>query len=618
MKTRLVSLAIAIIALLAVLQPVHAQAPTAGTINSTANVRSGPGINNSLVGRLPEGTVVEIISCNAACDWYQIASAQWIAAFLVDPITVAPVTASPVTTSQFTGILEAHFLDVDQGDAILLEGPDFTILIDAGRHDRNDVVSQLQQYGVESIDLLVGTHPHADHIGQFPEVLAAFVVSEVWMSGDTNTTATFENVLDAVLAEGAAYYEPRAGDVFDIGSARLEVLNPAHLDHDDLNDGSIVLRLVFGSVAFLFTGDAEAVAEQEMLASGRNLQAQILKVGHHGSSSSSTLAFLQAVDPDIAIWSAGEGNDYGHPHDSTVNRLAQLGIETHGTATEGAITICTDGQTYNIGDCATLPATPVATVVQPTVVVPTATSVPTCPTVISTANLRAGPGTNYALVGSATRGPCLTITGRNEAGDWFQLNNGNWIAAFLVENPPATAGIPVVASPTVVNPPPVTSGPCDPSYPTLCIAPNIPDLNCSDVPYGNFPVLPPDPHGFDGNDNDGLGCESNTGPSSANNVAPAMPTATPVPVQAQPTATPVPPTPIPATVTPVPPTPVPPTATPVPQPTTTPCDPNYAGACIPVVGHDLDCGEIPFKRFQSIGSDPHGFDRDNDGLACES
>jgi competence protein ComEC len=136
----------------------------------------------------------------------------WTAILLL--IFVAGTLFASVATEGDTLIV--HFIDVGQGDATLFAGPDFTILVDAGRHDRNDVVPYLQSVGVESIDLLVGTHPHADHIGQFPEVLNAFPVNEVWMSGDSHTTRTFERALDAILASDTGYHEPRAGEVYAV------------------------------------------------------------------------------------------------------------------------------------------------------------------------------------------------------------------------------------------------------------------------------------------------------------------------------------------------------------------------------------------------------------------
>jgi competence protein ComEC len=243
--------------------------------------------------------------------------------------------------------LVVYFLDVGQGDATLLAGYDFTILIDAGRHDRSDVVPYLKAIGVESIDLLVGTHPHADHIGQFPAVLETFPVTEVWMSGDSHNTRTFERVIDAILAADTAYHEPRAGEVYQIGSARVEVVNPTRLT-GNLHEGSLSLRIVFNSIAFLFTGDAEAPTEAAMVARNHNLSAQILQLGHHGSRTSSSLRFLQAVNPEIVIYSAGRDNPYGHPHPEVIQQLKGLDIAIYGTDVNGIIRVITDGLTYRV------------------------------------------------------------------------------------------------------------------------------------------------------------------------------------------------------------------------------------------------------------------------------
>lgn len=243
--------------------------------------------------------------------------------------------------------LMVHFFDVDQGDSILFQGPDFTILVDAGRHDRSDVVPHLTQAGVTFIDLFILTHPHADHIGQCAAVMERFVVGEVWMSGGAATTRTFERCVDAILASDAGYHEPRAGEVYQIGSARVEVLHPSRLS-GDFNNDSIVARIVYGDVAFLMTGDAEAEAESSILRSGRPVRAQVLKLGHHGSSTSSTLDFLRAVSPEVAIYSAGRGNSYGHPHVETLRAAAALGLPLYGTDVSGTIRVGTDGRRYEV------------------------------------------------------------------------------------------------------------------------------------------------------------------------------------------------------------------------------------------------------------------------------
>ncbi|HEY8417604.1 MAG TPA: MBL fold metallo-hydrolase, partial [Limnochordales bacterium] len=245
------------------------------------------------------------------------------------------------------GELVVHYLDVGQGDATLLQGPGVTILIDAGRHDRSDVVPHLEAAGVQSIDLFIGTHPHSDHIGQCAAVLERFPVREVWLTGHEHTTLTYERCLDAILATDARYHEPRAGETHTIGALRLEVLHPAQLT-GDLNNDSIAVRVVYGSVVFLFTGDAEAEGEAAMLERGLPLAAHILHLGHHGSRTSSTAAFLAAVAPQVAIYSAGSGNSYGHPHAEALERVASVALAVYGTDVNGTIRVTTDGQTYTV------------------------------------------------------------------------------------------------------------------------------------------------------------------------------------------------------------------------------------------------------------------------------
>lgn len=254
-----------------------------------------------------------------------------------------PPTSPPPPATRPGGDLVVHFIDVGQGDATLLVGPDFAILVDAGRHDRDDVLPYLQSVGIDHLDLLVGTHPHADHIGQFPQVLGALTVDEVWLSGDEHTTLTYERALDAILASEAGYHEPRAGEVFTFGSMRVEVLHPDRLT-GRLHDGSISLRIVYGEVAFVLTGDAETKAEEEMLARGHALQAHVFQLGHHGSRTSNSAPFLRAISPEIAIYSAALGNSYGHPHDEVLQALEALGIPVYGTDQHGTILVITDGQ----------------------------------------------------------------------------------------------------------------------------------------------------------------------------------------------------------------------------------------------------------------------------------
>lgn len=255
------------------------------------------------------------------------------------------VTEHETDTVEVAYPLTVHYIDAGQGDATLLKGPDFTILIDAGRHDDDKVIRYLESRDIERIDLLIGTHPHADHIGQFPQILQTYDVEEVWMSGELHTTLTFERALDAILESEALYTEPRAGESYTIGSAIVDVLHPGHLN-GDLNHGSIVVRITFSDVSFLFMGDAGLPAEEEILRSGQPVRAEILKIGHHGSITSSSKEFIKEVDPDIAIYSAGHDNSYGHPHREVIQRLDSLKVDVYGTDNHGTILIGSDGHTY--------------------------------------------------------------------------------------------------------------------------------------------------------------------------------------------------------------------------------------------------------------------------------
>jgi len=246
--------------------------------------------------------------------------------------------------------LVIRVLDVGQGDAMLLTHPDLTMLIDTGRYDRDDVPGLLRAAGVERLDLLVVTHPHADHVGQFDRVMAAFPVDEVWWSGAGATSATFGRALDALEASTARYAEPRGGATTTVGPLGVEILHPGAEDPlDDLNDASISMRITYGDFRMVTTGDAERVSEARMVGRHRDrLAADVLRLGHHGSSTSTTAEFLAAVDPTVAIYSAGLDNRYGHPHDEVLARVRDRGITLFGTDVHGTVTIVTDGSTFEV------------------------------------------------------------------------------------------------------------------------------------------------------------------------------------------------------------------------------------------------------------------------------
>jgi competence protein ComEC len=251
------------------------------------------------------------------------------------------------------GELTVHFLDVGQGDASLVIAPDATMLIDTGRHDAEDLVPQLRALGVARIDVVAITHAHADHVGQLDEVLGAFDVDEVWMPGTTSTSLIFEEGVAAIEASEAAYEEPRAGDRTSVGSLGVDVLHPSTLT-GNVHGDMLAMRVSYGSLSVLFTGDAEADVEAEMVQRDKGaLAATIYQVGHHGSSTSTSSALLEAVSPEVAVYSAGEGNSYGHPHAEVLDRLTGAGVEVYGTDVHGSVTVVSDGVGYSVTPAAT-------------------------------------------------------------------------------------------------------------------------------------------------------------------------------------------------------------------------------------------------------------------------
>lgn len=244
-----------------------------------------------------------------------------------------------------------HFLDVGQADATLIVHPEAAILIDAGHWRRTDLVDDLRRHGVDRLDLIIITHPHADHLGQFDQVMAAMDVAEVWWSGSVTTTATFARAVEALESSDAHYHEPRAGEHAVIGPVRIDVVNPpAGTDLADLHDAGLAVVVTYGNFSAVFTGDAEAPTEQRMAAGPlrQQLRAQVLQLGHHGSSTSTTPEFLAAVAPAVAIWSAAIDNDYGHPHQEVIARLEAAGIAVFGTADHGHLSVWTDGDRWTL------------------------------------------------------------------------------------------------------------------------------------------------------------------------------------------------------------------------------------------------------------------------------
>lgn len=241
-------------------------------------------------------------------------------------------------------LLRVDFLNVGQADCALLSTNGHYMVIDGGNNgDADRILSYLEERGVEKLDAVVGTHPHEDHIGSLDAIINHFDVDAVYMPKIMHTSKTFEDVLDAVANKGLKIKSPDPGDTIDFNGLEIEVLGPQR-EYKDFNNNSIVLKVNAGETAFLFTGDAEETAEKDILQAGYDLQADVLKVGHHGSSTSSSQAFLQAVKPKYAVISVGVGNSYHHPEEEALQRLQSIGAEIYRTDLQGNIVCTTDGK----------------------------------------------------------------------------------------------------------------------------------------------------------------------------------------------------------------------------------------------------------------------------------
>ncbi|WP_051286774.1 ComEC/Rec2 family competence protein [Paenibacillus taiwanensis] len=242
--------------------------------------------------------------------------------------------------------LEVHFFDVGQGDSTLVVTPSGeTILIDAGQNNKGElVVDYLKELGIDRLDAVIATHPDADHIGGLDIVVNKLDVKSVYAPRVAHTTQTYKDFLNAVKHKGLTIKAARSGTSLPLSDGvTASFAAPVNSYGDHFNEWSAVLRLEYGNTSFLFTGDAEQESEADMLASGFKLAADVLKVGHHGSRTSSSQAFLHAVKPRYAVISAGTGNKYGHPHDVILKRLAKAGASVYRTDKQGSVVAYSNG-----------------------------------------------------------------------------------------------------------------------------------------------------------------------------------------------------------------------------------------------------------------------------------
>ncbi len=242
----------------------------------------------------------------------------------------------PQSPSDPQGSLTLHFIDVGQGDAILLVAGDQAMLVDSGLQQAGKTVADyIRSLGIRKLDYVVASHNHNDHTGGLLTILKSFKVEHYWMA-ESDPTKPSEKALEAAKDQGSLVEQPAIQTTTSLGDARVTVLGPLK-DYKEANDDSLVLKVSHGNKTFLLTGDMEAAAERDLVESGAALEADLLKVGHHGGASSSTYLFLRSVNPKYAVISCGLDNEYGHPHADTISRLNDVGAQIFQTNTQGTI-----------------------------------------------------------------------------------------------------------------------------------------------------------------------------------------------------------------------------------------------------------------------------------------
>lgn len=246
------------------------------------------------------------------------------------------------------GKIIVHYIDVGQGDSILIQTDNKNMLIDAGTGESKEkLISYLNKQNIKKLDYVVATHPHEDHIGGMSEVLKKYDIGKFYMPQKVYTTKVFENMVNELKRKNIKAIPAHAGIAFKLGAAECSMIAPNSNNYESINNYSAVLLIKYGDSKFLFMGDAEKLSEKEILSKGVDLKCDVLKVGHHGSTSSSSKEFLDKASPKIAVISCGKGNDYGHPHKETLNELNKRHIKVYRTDIDKDIVLISDGKTIS-------------------------------------------------------------------------------------------------------------------------------------------------------------------------------------------------------------------------------------------------------------------------------
>jgi competence protein ComEC len=247
------------------------------------------------------------------------------------------------------GVIKVHFIDVGQGDSILIENGEAAMLIDAGENSQGEVVvNYINSLDIEDLDYVIGTHPHSDHIGGLDDVILQVPVEKIIFPDVVHTTKTFEDVLDAIESKNLKITKAIPGDEYTLGEAEFTIVAPNSIKYDELNNYSVGIHLQFGDSSFLFIGDAEELSEEEILEAGHDISADVFKLSHHGSSTSNSSKFLDQVNPAYAVITVGEGNSYGHPHSITMQAMQERNIKVYRTDKQGTIVFTSDGSNISV------------------------------------------------------------------------------------------------------------------------------------------------------------------------------------------------------------------------------------------------------------------------------